>query len=129
MEKYEDLIRTYLVERDWDQLRPADLAKSISIEAAELLEIFQWSHQTLAEVETDAAKMESVKKELADVLIYCLEMSVLLKLDTGAIVERKLELAKEKYPAHLFKNRDTSKEPGTEDLYLKIKRESRMRGD
>lgn len=129
MEKYEDLIREYLVERDWDQLRPADLAKSISIEAAELLEIFQWSNQSLTEVQEDAEKLEAVKKELADVLIYCLEMSVLLKLDTGAIIDSKLQKAREKYPAHLFKDRNTEKEPGTEDVYLKIKRESRMRGE
>lgn len=129
MEKYEEMIRTYLVERDWDQLRPCDLAKSISIEAAELLEVFQWSNQSLAEVQGDDAKMEEIRKELADVLIYCLQMSVLLKLDTGDIIEKKLKRASEKYPAHLFKNREATKEPGTEDLYLKIKRESRMKGE
>jgi dCTP diphosphatase len=129
MKKYEDLIREYLVERDWHQLRPGDLAKSISIEAAELLELFQWSNQTLAEVQADTKNLEAIKGELADVLIYCLEMSVLLELDTGDIIEKKLQRAREKYPAHLFKDRDKSKDPGTEDIYLNIKRESRMKGE
>jgi dCTP diphosphatase len=129
MKKYEDLIREYLVERDWQHLRPGDLAKSISIEAAELLELFQWSNQTLAEVQADTKNLEAIKGELADVLIYCLEMSVLLELDTGDIIEKKLQRAREKYPAHLFKDRDKGKDPGTEDIYLNIKRESRMKGE
>jgi dCTP diphosphatase len=69
MEPYEKEIRDYLVERGWDNLRPGDLAKSISIEAAELLEIFQWSNETLEDVKNDPEKTEKIKKELADVLI------------------------------------------------------------
>jgi NTP pyrophosphatase (non-canonical NTP hydrolase) len=129
MKEHEDAIREYLVERGWDQLRPGDLAKSISIEAAELLELFQWSNPSLAEVKNDPEKLEAVKKELADVLIYCLDMSVLLGLDTGDIVMQKLEKVKKKYPAELFKNRDEGREAGSEDTYWKIKKESRMKGE
>jgi len=50
MKDYEKYIKEYLVERDWDKLRPADIAKSICIESSELLEIFQWSNQSLDEV-------------------------------------------------------------------------------
>lgn len=129
MKEHEKAIREYLVERGWDQLRPGDLAKSISIESAELLELFQWTNPTLAEVKADPEKLEAIKKELADVLIYCLDMSVLLELDTGAIVLEKLERVKEKYPADLFKNRDRSTDAGSEDVYLKLKKEARMRGE
>ena len=50
MKKYEKAIKLYLVERGWDELSPADLAKSISIEASELFERFQWTNPTIAEV-------------------------------------------------------------------------------
>lgn len=129
MKEQESAIREYLVERGWDQLRPGDLAKSISIEAAELLELFQWTNPSLAEVKADPEKLEAIKKELADVLIYCLDMSVLLELDTGDIITKKLEKVREKYPADLFKDREASREAGSEDAYWKIKKESRMRGD
>lgn len=127
MKEHEDAIKEYLVERGWDTLRPGDLAKSISIEAAELLELFQWVNPTLADVQADPEKLEAIKKELADVLIYCLDMSVLLGLDTGAIIMQKLESIRKKYPAELFK--DTGQEPGSEDAYWKIKREFRKNGE
>ena len=128
MKKYEKQVREYLEERGWDNLRPADIAKSISIEAAELLELFQWTNQNLNEVKKDKEKIEAIKKELADVLIYCFNMSVLLGLDTGKILLEKIEKIKEKYPAHLFKNRDKNIEAGSEEIYWKIKKEHRMNG-
>ena len=129
MKKYEDEIRQYLEDRNWHNLRPGDLAKSISIEAAELLELFQWTNQSLEEVKKDKEKMEQIKKELADVLTYCLDMSVLLKFDTGQIILDKLEKIKAKYPAHLFKERGEDIEPGSEEVYWQIKKEHRMKGE
>ena len=129
MKKYEKAIKDYLVERSWDNLRPADLAKSISIESAELLELFQWTNQSLTEVKKDKEKLDQIKKELADVLLYCFDMSVLLGLDTGKILLDKLEKVKQKYPAHLFKNRNKNVDAGSEDIYWKIKKEHRMKGD
>jgi NTP pyrophosphatase (non-canonical NTP hydrolase) len=129
MKKYEKAIKDYLVERSWDDLRPADLAKSISIESAELLELFQWTNQSLIEVKKDKEKLDQIKKELADVLLYCFDMSVLLGLDTGKILLDKLEKVKQKYPAHLFKNRNKNVDAGSEDIYWKIKKEHRMKGD
>src|SRR3989344_5168956 len=123
MKKYEKHIKKHLKERSWDKLRPGDIAKSISIEAAELLELFQWTNQSLEDVKKDKEKIELIKKELADVLIYCLEMSVLLKFNTGKIVLDKLEKAKQKYPAHLFKHRKKDVDAGSEDIYWKIKKE------
>lgn len=127
MKKYEKVIREYLVERSWDNLRPADLAKSIAIEASELLEIFQWTNQSLADVKKDKEKLELIKKELADVLTYCFDMSVLLEFDTGKIMLDKLEQVKKKYPAHLFKNRDKNVDAGSEDVYWKIKEKHRRK--
>lgn len=129
MKKYENEIRQYLEERNWHNLRPGDLAKSIAIESAELLELFQWTNQSLVEVKKDKDKMEHIKQELADVLTYCLDMSVLLELDTGQIILDKLEKTKLKYPAHLFKGRDEKIEAGSEEIYWKIKKEHRMKGE
>ncbi len=129
MKKYEKEIKKYLVERSWDNLRPADIAKSISIESAELLELFQWDNKSLEEVKKDKEKVEQIKKELADVLTYCFDMSVLLGFDTGKILLDKLEKVKQKYPAHLFKNRDKKVDAGSEDIYWKIKKEHRRKGE
>lgn len=126
MKDLEKKILKHLEERKWDTLRPSDVAKSIMIEGAELLEIFQWENLELAEVKKDKEKMEAIKKELADVLIYCIEMSALLGLDTEKIIRSKLALAQKKYPARLMKE-NTDKEPGTDSIYLRIKKEYRKR--
>lgn len=120
MRDYEDKIRKYLKERGWDRLRPGDIAKSISIEAAELLEIFQWDNPTVEEVRKDRRRMRAIKGELADLLIYCFDMSVLLQCDTAELFLKKLAKIKRKYPARLMRKR-AGKEAGTESIYWKIK--------
>ncbi|MFC5730133.1 MULTISPECIES: nucleotide pyrophosphohydrolase [Nocardioides] len=83
-------LKEFVSERDWDQFHtPASLARSVVIEAAELLECFQWS---------DQAVQEDVRDELADVLTYCLLLANKLGLDPGEIVLAKLESTKQKYP-------------------------------
>ena len=84
-------IRKFTEDRDWDQFHtPANLAKSISIEANELLECFQWS-------DTDY-DIEHVKEELADVLVYCRNMLDKLGLDEDQIVNSKMDQNEAKYP-------------------------------
>jgi dCTP diphosphatase len=84
-------------ERDWEQFHtPANLAKSISIEAAELLEHYQWS---------DKADPEVIAHELADVLTYCLLLADKLDLDTQKIIRDKLEITKAKYPVEKSRGR------------------------
>ncbi len=126
MEKLEKKIYAFLKVRGWDDLRPSDLAKSIMIEGAELLELFQWENLSLKEVKNNKEKLEEIKKELADVLIYAIQMSVLLGLDTKKIIQDKLAHTDKKYPAHLMKNRH--KEAGTESNYWRIKKEYRKNG-
>ena len=83
-------LRQFVAERDWGQFHsPENLAKSISIEAAELLECFQWDSN---------ADAEQVKDELADVLTYCLLLLDKYDLDLEAIIFEKLEKTIEKYP-------------------------------
>ncbi len=79
-----------MAERDWDQFHsPANLAKSVAIEAGELLECFQWS---------DDGDPERVQEELADVLTYCHLLAAKLGVDADEIVLRKLEQTRAKYP-------------------------------
>ena len=86
-----DRIRKFTEDRDWDQFHsPANLAKSISIEANELLECFQWSD--------DNYDLEQVKEELADVIVYCQDMLDKLGLDVDEIVNSKMEQNGRKYP-------------------------------
>lgn len=128
MKDFEEKIRTHLTERGWESLRPADLAKSIMIEGAELLEIFQWDNKTLEEVKSDEKKMSEIRKELADVMIYCFDMAVVLGVDVETMLSEKLKKVGEKYPVHLFNKDLHSENPGTEDSYLKVKEEYRREG-
>ncbi len=82
-------------DRDWKQFHnPKDLAISISLEAAELLEIFQWS----AEDTICSEKIDKIKEELADVVNYCVLMADACGLDLDEIIKEKLKSNDEKYP-------------------------------
>lgn len=86
-----DRIRKFSVDREWDQFHsPANLAKSISIEANELLECFQWSETNY--------DIKEVKEELADVLVYCRDMLDKLGLDEDQIINDKMDQNEKKYP-------------------------------
>jgi NTP pyrophosphatase (non-canonical NTP hydrolase) len=92
-------LRAFAAEREWGQFHSAEnLAKSISIEAAELLECFQWN------ADADPTR---VQEELADVLTYCLLLSDKLGLDPETIVLEKLAKTAEKYPVDKSKGRST----------------------
>ena len=91
--KYETInrIRKFTGDRDWNQFHtPGNLAKSIVIEAAELLECFQWSDSDY--------DLQHVKEELADVLIYTQDLLDKLGLDVDEIVNMKMEQNERKYP-------------------------------
>lgn len=98
-------IRNFSEDRDWDQFHsPANLAKSISIEANELLECFQWDEEHY--------DINEVKEELADVLVYCRNMLDKLNLDEDEIVNAKMEQNERKYPVN--------KARGKADKYNKL---------
>ena len=86
-----DRIRKFVSDREWEQYHtPANLAKSISVEANELLECFQWS-----DTEYD---LEHVKEELADVMVYCHNLLDELGLDEEEIINVKMDQNEKKYP-------------------------------
>ena len=91
-----DRIRKFTEDRDWDQFHaPANLAKSIVIEAAELLECFQWS-----DTEYD---LQHVKEELADVMVYSQNLLDQLGLDADEIIDMKMSQNEAKYPVEKAK--------------------------
>lgn len=90
-----DQILKFRDDRDWKQFHnPKDLAISISLEAAELLEVFQWS----AEDVTCSDKIDKIKEELADVANYCVLMADACGLDLDEIIREKIKRNEEKYP-------------------------------
>ena len=90
-----DALAAFVAERDWAKFHtPENLAKSITIEASELLECFQWGPD---------AKPERVREELADVLTYCLHLADRIGVDPEQIVLDKLEVTRKKYPVEKAK--------------------------
>ena len=98
MDRLEELnqrIKRFNDDRDWNQFHtPSNLAKSISIEANELLECYQWSED---------ANIDSVKEELADVMNYCLQLAQVLNVDIIDIIQEKMDKNEKKYPVNKAK--------------------------
>ena len=89
-------------DRDWKQFHnPKDLAISISLEAAELLEVFQWSGADVS----NEGKQDKIKEELADVVNYCVLMADACELDLDEIVQEKIKINERKYPVEKAKGR------------------------
>ena len=99
MEKLIKEIKQFNEERDWNQFHsPENLAKSISIEAGELLECFQWNNKF---------NKDEVCEELADVFTYCIQMAMKLEVDPEEIILKKLDKTKKKYPVDKAKGVST----------------------
>jgi NTP pyrophosphatase (non-canonical NTP hydrolase) len=89
-------IRDFTSDRDWDKFHsPSNLAKTIVIEANELLECFQWSN--------DNYKLDHVKEELADVIVNCQNLADKLGLDVDDIINSKMDQNEKKYPVSKVK--------------------------
>ena len=100
LEQLKQRIDKFNKDRDWDKFHsPSNLAKSISIEANELLECFQWN-------DTDF-NVEDVKEELADVMNYCIQMSQVLNVDIIDIINDKMDKTEKKYPVDKSKGIST----------------------
>lgn len=93
------LVREFVDERDWDQFHtPKNLSAALSVEAAELLEHFQWLQTGSAE-ELGAGRLLEVRHEMADVLVYLVRLADKLEVDLLAAVQEKMVLNRIKYPA------------------------------
>jgi len=91
-------------ERDWSQFHtPKDLAISISIEASELLECFQWKNEKAVKEYLDSEKSTEIDEEMADVLIYLIGLSDILGVDLIKAANDKLDKNAKKYPTEKAK--------------------------
>ncbi|MBR2041309.1 MAG: nucleotide pyrophosphohydrolase [Oscillospiraceae bacterium] len=107
-----DMVLKFRDDRNWRQFHnPKDLAISVSLEAAELLEVFQWSADDLI----CENKREKIKEELADVVNYCILMADACGLDLDEIVQAKVKRNSEKYPVELAY--------GNKSKYTELKKE------
>jgi len=96
-----DRLRAFAAERDWKQFHtPKNLAAALSVEAAELLEPFQWLANGEKE-ELGEAKLKEVRFEMADVLAYLIQLADRLDVDLYQALIEKIELNRLKYPAEL----------------------------
>ena len=96
-------IKKFSDERNWDQFHtPKNLAMALSVEASELLEIFQWLNQEESKNLNDKEK-ESVKEELADIFIYLIRIADKLDIDLEEAIKHKMKINAKKYPVELSK--------------------------
>lgn len=98
-----ELVERFIRDRGWEKFHtPRNLAESICIEAAELLEIFQWDLGDKTEMINNSIKLNRIKEELADVLIYCISMANNMKIDIAEAIFNKMKKNEEKYPAEKY---------------------------
>ena len=101
-------LQKFATERDWDQFHtPKNLATSISVESAELLELFQWTRgqKDWSEIEEVEIK-EKIENEVADILLYLIRFSDLAKIDLEKVALRKITSNAQKYPIEKSKGSD-----------------------
>lgn len=100
VEELRDLVAAFVEARHWNQFHsPKNLSMSIAIEAAELMELFQWTDDT-ADV-----PVEQLREELADVVIYCLSLANATGIDLATAVRDKVKANTRKYPVERFRGR------------------------
>ncbi len=105
--KIQLLLRNFAKKRDWQKFHtPKNLATSISIEAAELLEIFQWSGDEL-NIEKDKRIKQKISEEIADILLYTFRFCDLNNLDAEKICLEKIKINERNYPIYLSKGKST----------------------
>jgi dCTP diphosphatase len=108
------MVNDFVSRRDWHQFHaPKNLAMSMAIEAAELMEHFQWiSAEQSRRVGTDPERLESIADELADVLCYALAMANELGVDLSTAIRRKMTKNEAKYPADEYRGRYGAEDSG-----------------
>ena len=104
LKEFQNKIAKFRDDRDWKQFHtPKDLALSVVVEAAELLECFQWKSKEEVEKMINSESISKITDEMADVLIYLLNLSDVLGIDLLKEAEKKLEQNDKKYPVEKAK--------------------------
>jgi dCTP diphosphatase len=117
------LVNDFVGRRDWHQFHaPKNLAMSMAIEAAELMEHFQWiSAEQSRGIGKDRERLESVADELADVLCYALAMANELGIDLATAIRRKMAKNEQKYPADEYRGRYGANDVGNDENQMTTK--------
>ena len=101
IQQLKDLVLSFQKERNWlEYHKPRNISISICLEAAELLELFQWDNRNDEESLKADNKLQLLKDELSDVIIYCLTMANSMNIDISESITQKMEKNAEKYPIH-----------------------------
>jgi NTP pyrophosphatase (non-canonical NTP hydrolase) len=105
VEELKKLVAKFRDERNWKKYhKPKDLAISINIEAAELLEHFQWkTDEKINEMLKNKEKVKQISEELADIIDYCLSFADVMNIDISEALKKKIEENKKKYPVEKIK--------------------------
>jgi len=112
IDKFKELserISKFCHDRDWEQFHnPKNLSMALAVEAAELMEIFQWLTSEESQKENlPIEKREKVAEEIADVIIYCIRMAQMTDIDLLDAVEKKINKNESKYPVDIIKGKAT----------------------
>ena len=103
-----ELVKLFIEERNWEKYHtPKNLAMSISIESAEIMELFQWytNEEALEKVRKDSKVKLALEDELADVLIYCLSLSNTCEIDLTSAIRKKLKTNEKRFPIDIVAGR------------------------
>lgn len=111
-DKFKELserISEFCHDRDWEQFHnPKNLSMALAVEAAELMEIFQWLTSEESQKENlPIEKREKITEEIADVIIYCIRMAQMMDIDLLDAVEKKINKNESKYPVDIIKGKAT----------------------
>ena len=99
----QDKLENFATERDWGQFHnPKNLSMALSVEASELVEIFQWLRAEES-ISPDKKQIDAIKSEVADIAMYLLRFCSILEIDIEEAIKNKLEKNAEKYPVNLAK--------------------------
>jgi len=104
LQTMKDAVQSFVKDREWEKYHtPRNLAESISIEASELLELFQWSLDDEKSSAMEAEKLRRLGDELADVFVYCISLANAAGIDISNCVLSKLKRNEEKYPTERYR--------------------------
>lgn len=116
LDKIKKTLRKFTEERDWEQFHtPKNLATALSVEASELLEIFQWSNDGGLNEINDPKKRKEIEKEIADIFNYLVKLVDILDMDLEKAALEKIKENAEKYPAEESKGRSVKYTDFNED--------------
>ena len=112
LETLKSTVKQFVAERDWQQFHsPKNISMALAVEAAELMEIFQWVEPAVSRDVDALDKRTPVEEELCDVICYCIAMANELNIDIASVFAAKMQKNRDKYPAEEYKGRYGKDDP------------------